>query len=80
MPHNRNDFENYLINNIKLETASSSRHGFGELYEENGALPLAQGILKPADAKYLCSCKFITRHALSTNLQLVHTLPQSQFL
>ncbi len=36
--YNRNDFENYLINNTKLETASSSRHGFGELYEENGEL------------------------------------------
>lgn len=36
--YNRNEFENYLINNTKLETASSSRHGFGELYEENGEL------------------------------------------
>lgn len=36
--YNRNDFENYLINNTKLETASSSRHGFGEIYEEDGKL------------------------------------------
>jgi len=33
--YNRNEFENYLINNTKLDTASSSRHGFGEIYEEN---------------------------------------------
>ena len=31
--YNRNEFENYLINNTKLETASSSRHGFGKLYK-----------------------------------------------
>jgi hypothetical protein len=35
---NRNEFENYLLNNTKLDTASSSRHGFGEIYEEKGIL------------------------------------------
>ena len=35
--YNRNDFENYLINNTKLETASSRRHGFGTIYEERGS-------------------------------------------
>ena len=34
--YNRNQFEDYLLNNTKLETASSSRHGFGEIYEEEG--------------------------------------------
>ncbi len=36
--YNQNDFENYLINNTSLETASSTRHKFGELYEKNGEL------------------------------------------
>ncbi len=36
--YNRNEFENYLFNNTKLDTASSSRHGFGTIYEENGEL------------------------------------------
>nr|WP_299202151.1 HpaII family restriction endonuclease [uncultured Brumimicrobium sp.] len=36
--YNRNEFENYLLNNTKLDTASSSRHGFGEIYEANGEL------------------------------------------
>lgn len=36
--YNRNDFENYLLNNTKLETPSSSRHGFGDLYIEKGEL------------------------------------------
>ena len=36
--YNRNEFENYLVNNTKLETASSSRHQFGKLYEEKEAL------------------------------------------
>jgi hypothetical protein len=36
--YNRNDFENYLINNTKLETASSTRHKFGEIYNEDGEL------------------------------------------
>jgi type II restriction enzyme len=34
--YNRNQFEDYLINNTKLETASSTRHDFGTIYEENG--------------------------------------------
>ena len=33
---NRDDFENYLLNNTKLETASSSKHDFGTIYYENG--------------------------------------------
>jgi hypothetical protein len=36
--YNKNEFENYLINNTKLDTASSSRHGFGVVYKENEAL------------------------------------------
>ncbi len=35
--YNRNEFEDYLLNNTKLETASSSRHNFGTIYEENGS-------------------------------------------
>lgn len=34
--YNRNQFEDYLFENTKLETASSSRHGFGVVYESNG--------------------------------------------
>ena len=36
--YNKNEFENYLINNTKLDTASSTRHDFGCIYEENGEL------------------------------------------
>jgi len=36
--YNRNEFEDYLLNNTKLDTASSSRHGFGEIYKENDKL------------------------------------------
>lgn len=36
--YNRNEFEDYLINNTKLDTASSSRHDFGQVYENNGDL------------------------------------------
>ena len=36
--YNRNEFENYLFNNTKLDTASSNRHDFGAIYEDNGAL------------------------------------------
>ncbi len=36
--YNRNEFEDYLFNNTKLDTASSSRHGFGTIYQENGEL------------------------------------------
>ena len=32
---NRNEFETYLINNTKLETASTSRHEFGFIYKES---------------------------------------------
>ncbi|MEY4860614.1 MAG: hypothetical protein RL059_313 [Bacteroidota bacterium] len=34
--YNRNHFEDYLFNNTKLDTASSARHEFGNLYEKNG--------------------------------------------
>lgn len=34
--YNRNQFEEYLFQNTKLETASSSRHEFGKVYNENG--------------------------------------------
>ncbi len=30
--YNRNEFQDYLYDNTKLETPSSSRHGFGEIY------------------------------------------------
>lgn len=36
--YNRNQFEDYLFANTKLETASSTRHEFGKLYEDNGQL------------------------------------------
>lgn len=36
--YNKNEFENYLFNNTKLETASSSRHDFGSIYEQGGEL------------------------------------------
>lgn len=36
--YNKNEFENYLLSNTKLDTASSSRHEFGTLYRENGEL------------------------------------------
>lgn len=31
--YNRNKFEDYLLNNTKLETASSTRHDFGTIYK-----------------------------------------------
>jgi hypothetical protein len=34
--YNRNEFQDYLFNNTKLETPSSSRHGFGIIYKNNG--------------------------------------------
>lgn len=34
--YNRNEFEDYLLNNTKLETASSSRHNFGKVYKDGG--------------------------------------------
>jgi hypothetical protein len=33
--YNRNEFEDYLLNNTKLETASSTRHEFGTVYKED---------------------------------------------
>lgn len=33
---NRNEFENYLLKNTRFETASTSRHGFGNIYKDNG--------------------------------------------
>lgn len=33
--YNRNEFEDYLFNNTKLETASSSKHDFGTVYEKD---------------------------------------------
>lgn len=34
--YNRNEFEDYLFTNTKLETASSTRHEFGKIFEDNG--------------------------------------------
>lgn len=34
--YNRNDFEDYLLHNTKLETASSARHDFGVIYQHKG--------------------------------------------
>ena len=34
--HDRNSFENYLLNNTKLETPSTSKHDFGKIYVEDG--------------------------------------------
>lgn len=34
--YNRNEFEDYLYYNTKFETASSTRHNFGTIYENNG--------------------------------------------
>lgn len=36
--YNRNEFEDYLLRNTKLETASSSRHDFGKIYKVKGQL------------------------------------------
>lgn len=36
--YNRNEFEDYLFNNTKLETASSTRHEFGQIYYADGKL------------------------------------------
>ena len=35
--YNRNEFEDYLVQNTRLETASSSRHDFGKIYYEGGS-------------------------------------------
>lgn len=34
--YNRNYFEEYLLKNTRYETASTSRHGFGEVYSKDG--------------------------------------------
>lgn len=34
--YNRNEFEEYLLTNTKYETASTSRHDFGQVYEKDG--------------------------------------------
>jgi hypothetical protein len=34
--YNRNEFQNYLINNTRLEQASTTRYQFGQVYEDNG--------------------------------------------
>lgn len=34
--YNRNEFQNYLLNNTRLEQASTSRYDFGDLYNQNG--------------------------------------------
>lgn len=36
--YNRNEFEDYLLNNTKFETASSNRHHFGKIYSVNDEL------------------------------------------
>jgi hypothetical protein len=36
--YNKNEFEDYLLNNTKLETASSTRHDFGIVYEEDSQI------------------------------------------
>lgn len=33
--YNRNEFEDYLFHNTKLDTASSTRHDFGSIFKEN---------------------------------------------
>ncbi len=34
--YNRDEFEDYLFNNVKLDTPSTTRHKFGKIYKENG--------------------------------------------
>jgi len=36
--YNRNEFQDYLLQNTKLETPSSTKHKFGKLYKEKGDL------------------------------------------
>lgn len=38
--YNRDQFENYLFSNTRLETASTSRHGFGYFYQEKGFIKI----------------------------------------
>jgi hypothetical protein len=34
--YNRNEFQSYLLNNTRLEQASTTRYNFGDVYLENG--------------------------------------------
>lgn len=34
--YNRNEFQDYLLNNTRFEQASTSRYDFGDVYKENG--------------------------------------------
>jgi HpaII restriction endonuclease len=34
--YNRNEFQEYLLKNTRIEQASTSRYGYGEVYEEDG--------------------------------------------
>ena len=34
--YNRNEFQEYLLNNTKFETPSSSRNGFGTIFKQDG--------------------------------------------
>ena len=36
--YNRAFFETYLLNNTKFERASTTRHNFAHVYEENGEM------------------------------------------
>ena len=36
--YNRNEFQDYLLNNTRFEQASTSRYNFGKLYRENGKI------------------------------------------
>ncbi len=36
--YNRNEFEDYLFNNTRLDSPSSRRHNYGKIFEENGEL------------------------------------------
>ena len=36
--YNRDEFRTYLFENTKLDAPSTTRYGYGELYEENGKL------------------------------------------
>lgn len=41
----RNDFEDYLFNNTYFDTPSTTRHHFGDLYEQDGKLYLKLNLL-----------------------------------
>ena len=38
--YNRDSFRNYLMNNTRLERGSTTRHGFGTLYEEDNKIKI----------------------------------------